>query len=267
MKQKSLKALSVALAISACASVGYARPAELSTTSPLYPLMEQAIPHFDCPGGNCQFVLSDRTGPDGSCQEPKIPRIPGNPNPSMEEFCAYHQGNTAEQWNIPFDRAYPLSTAVPNGELIGCIVGNNLFAQEARLLPGWQGKGYNAETGVFTNLVRLGMLNDTSSYPGKFYPDYDPVEGVSWKLDYGVQTNIPIIGGAVDWMIDNLMPGRYIRNMGGFEDHMRELAPGVWMGEVYARPFMLSWDLAFGNLSPFTVNVGVPFIMFQSCGN
>ena len=98
----------------------------------------------------------------------------------MEEFCAYHQSNPAEQWNIPFDRAYPLAATVPNGELIGCIVGNNLCAQESRLLPGWQGKGYNAETGVFTNLVRLGMLNDTSSYPGKFYPDYDPVEGMSW---------------------------------------------------------------------------------------
>ena len=58
----------------------------------------------------------------------------------------------------------------------------------------------------------------------------------------------------MDWVIDNLMPGRYIRNMGGFEDHMRELAPGVWMGEVYARPFMLSWDLAFGNLSVSTLS-------------
>ena len=27
----------------------------------------------------------------------------------------------------------------------------------------------------------------------------------------------------------------------------------------------LSWDLALGNPTPFMINVGVPFILFQSC--
>mmetsp|Transcript_5963 Transcript_5963/g.10937 ORF Transcript_5963/g.10937 Transcript_5963/m.10937 type:complete len:275 (+) Transcript_5963:228-1052(+) len=254
------------------ASSVYARPARqnngpglLSEDSPLYAKLQEATEHFSCEGGTCAFVLSDQTGENGTCVPPEIPRIPGNKNPTMQQFCEYHQHNPASQWDMPFKHSYPLSTTVPNGNLIGCIVGNNLFAQEARLLPGWQGKGYNANTGVFTNLVQLGLLNDTTSYPGSFYPDWDPVEGVSWKLDYSTQSNIPLIGGVIDYIVDRLMPGRYIRNMGGFEDHMRELAPGVWMGQVYTLPYMLSWDLALGNPTPFMINVGVPFILFQSC--
>ena len=263
-KQQFFKAMTMAIAMSLCATLAFAaRPGQLSKDSPLYPVLQEAAQHFDCPDGNCAFVLSDKTGPNGTCVNPTIPRIPGNPTPTMQEFCEFHQNNPAEQWSYPFKKAYPLSTSVPNGELIGCIVGNNLFAREARLLPGWAGKGYDAETGVFTNLVRLEGLgwNDSSSYPGRFYPDYDPEEGVSWKLDYGVHTGF----AAVDFVVDRLMPGRYIRNMGGFEDHMRELAPGIWMGQVYTLPFMLSWDLAFGNPTPFMMNVGVPFLLFQSC--
>ncbi|QDZ19713.1 hypothetical protein HOP50_03g22300 [Chloropicon primus] len=240
-------------------------PGVLSESSPLYAQLQQAKDAFACEGGDCVFKLSDQTGPDGTCVTPKMPRIPGNRNPTMEEFCNYHQSNPAEQWEMPFRASQPLSTTVPNGKLVGCIVGNNLFAQEARLLPGWQGKGYNATTGVFTNLVQLGLLDDPNAYPGKFYPDYDPVDGVSWKLDYSVGSTVPIIGPVYNFVMDRLMPGRYIRNMGGFEDHMRELAPGIWMGQVYALPYMLSWDLALGNPTPFMINVGVPFILFQKC--
>ena len=257
--------LSVLSALCSSATLASAAPGTLSKTSPLYPALQQAKGAFKCDGDDCVFTLSDQTGPNGECVNPKIPRIPGNANPTMEEFCAFHQSNPAEQWEMPFRSSQPLNPTVPNGKLIGCIVGNNLFAQEARLLPGWQGKGYNATTGVFTNLVELGLLDDPNAYPGRFYPDYDPVDGVSWKLDYSVNSQIPIIGPVYNFVMDRLMPGRYIRNMGGFEDHMRELAPGVWMGQVYALPYMLSWDLALGNPTPFMINVGVPFILFQSC--
>jgi len=263
-KLLSLTVLAV-LAATSAVSVVEASPGTLSKDSPLYPILQQATDSFKCEGNACIFTLSDQTGENGTCVPPKVPRIPGNRSPTVEEFCAYHQSNPAEQWEMPFRAGYPLSTTVPNGKLTGCIIGNNLFAQEARLLPGWQGKGYDANTGVFTNLVRMGLLDDPNAYPGRFYPDWDPVDGVSWKLDYGVHSNIPLIGGAVDFVMDRLMPGRYIRNMGGFEDHMRELAPGVWMGQVYALPYMLSWDLALGNPTPFMINIGVPFILFQNC--
>ena len=130
------------------------------------------------------------------------------------------------------------------------------------MLPGWAGKGYNATTGVFTNLVRLGALDDSSAYPGTFYVTQDPEAGFSWKLDYGVDTGL---GPMVDTFVNRMLPGRYIRNMGGFEHAFREVAPGVWMGKVYALPYMLSWDLAFGNPTPFHMNIGTPFILFQSC--
>lgn len=59
------------------------------------------------------------TGPNGECVEPQIPRIPGNENPTMDEFCAYHQSVDAGQWDYPFHHSYPLSTTVPNGEMTG----------------------------------------------------------------------------------------------------------------------------------------------------
>jgi len=265
MKSVQFVSLVLATSIALCA----ANPGEIKSNSVLTANLANQEPHFYCPSGECTFKYSDATGPNGSCEEPRIPRIPGNSNPTLEEFCGYHQTIPASQWDLPYHSSYPLSTSVPNGEMIGCIIGNNLFSAEARLLPGWQGKGYNATTGVFTNLVRMDGIGfeDTTSYPGRFYVDADPEAGFSWKLDYGVQTNIPIIGPLVDTMIDRLLPGRYLRNMGGFEDHYRELAPGIWMGKVYALPYMLSWDLAFGNLTPFKVNVGVPFILFQSCAH
>lgn len=76
-------------------------------------------------------------------------------------------------------------------------------------------------------------------------------------LDYSVRTGIPLIGGVADFLVNNLLPGQYIRNFGGFKDEVREILPGIWLGRVYSLPLSLSWDLSVGNVSPFTV-VGRP---------
>ena len=84
-------------------------------------------------------------------------------------------------------------------------------------------------------------------------------------LDYSVQTGIPIVGGLVDAVVNNLLPGQYIRNFGGFKDEIREISPGIWLGRVYSLPMSLSRDLSLGNISPFTVYTEVPFLLFQAC--
>ncbi len=84
-KLLSLTVLAVLAATSAVAVVE-ASPGTLSKDSPLYPLLQQATDHFKCEGNACIFTLSDQTGENGTCVPPKVPRIPGNTNPTVEEF-------------------------------------------------------------------------------------------------------------------------------------------------------------------------------------
>mmetsp|Transcript_6507 Transcript_6507/g.11899 ORF Transcript_6507/g.11899 Transcript_6507/m.11899 type:complete len:151 (-) Transcript_6507:87-539(-) len=149
--------------------------------------------------------------------------------------------------------------------MFGCIIGNNWQSNEARRLPGWAGKGFDANSGRFSNLVQVGLYSDVGAYPGRFFPTYSQEGGLAWMLDYSVRTGVPLIGGALDFVANNLLPGQYIRNFGGFKDEIREIAPGVWLGRVYSLPMSLSWDLSLGNISPFTVYTQVPFLLFQAC--
>ena len=77
-------------------------------------------------------------------------------------------------------------------------------------------------------------------------------------LDYSVRTGI----GIADFLVNNLLPGQYIRNFGGFKDEIREILPGIWLGRVYSLPMSLSWDLSIGNVSPFTVVGCPPFLHY-----
>ena len=97
-KLLSLTVLAVLAATSAVAVVE-ASPGTLSKDSPLYPILQQATDSFKCEGNACIFTLSDQTGENGTCVPPKVPRIPGNRSPTVEEFCAYHQSNPAELWH------------------------------------------------------------------------------------------------------------------------------------------------------------------------
>ena len=108
------------------------------------------------------------------------------------------------------------------------------------------------------------MFADSGAYPGRYYIKHSE-DGISWVLDYSSDSGVPLIGGLIDYVYDRLLPGAYIRNFGGFEDRIREIHPGVWLGRVYALPGMLSWDLSLGNPTPFTIYTGVSFLLFQQC--
>ncbi|QDZ19714.1 hypothetical protein HOP50_03g22310 [Chloropicon primus] len=235
--------------------------------SPLFAASDAAKAGFTCgyEGRECNFQYSDQTGPDGTCVPAAAPYIPTNPNPTMMEFCGYHQANPPYHWDGVWHNTTLLSESIPSGAFYGCIVGNNWQSQEARRLPGWMGKAFNANTGGFANLVDVGFYSDNTAYPGRFYPTYSVEGGLSWTLDYQVQTGVPLIGGVLDFAINRLLPGQYIRNFGGFKDEIKEIAPGVWLGRVYSLPMSLSWDLSLGNVSPFTVYTQVPFLLFQAC--
>jgi hypothetical protein len=244
------------------------RESKLWKDSPLFHAAEAAKAGFECAYGDegCNWVYSDKTGYNGQCVTPQPPPIPGvNANPTIAEYCGYYQTQAQWGWDAVYKNNTLISPTIPNGPMYGCIIGNNWQAGEARRLPGWAGKGFDANTGRFSNLVSVGGWNDIGAYPGRFYPTYSEEGGVAWTLDYRVQTGVPLIGGVFDFAINNLLPGQYIRNFGGFKDEIREIAPGMWLGRVYSLPMSLSWDLSLGNISPFTVYTEVPFLLFQGC--
>ena len=69
--------------------------------SPLYAASEAAKGGFECgySGRECNFVYSDKRGPDGECVPPVIPGYPGNPAPTIEQFCGYHQSIPPNYWD------------------------------------------------------------------------------------------------------------------------------------------------------------------------
>ena len=194
-------------------------PGSLWWGSPLYGASHTAKAGFTCgyEGRDCNFVYSDQTGPNGECVAPVIPAYPGNPTPTREEFCAYHMSIPVDYWNGVYHNTSLLSETIPNGPMFGCIIGNNWQANEARRLPGWQGKGFDANSGNFANLVHVGAWHDVTAYPGRFFPTYSQEGGLAWMLDYSVRTGVPLVGGLLDFAINNVMPGQYIRNFGGFK--------------------------------------------------
>ena len=206
------------------------------------------------------LVYSDARGAYGTCQPGSVPGIPGNPAPSLEDWCDWAATTSLPQWNEKFLSAYPLSPAVPRGEMYGCVVSNSFTANEARSMPGWAGKNFQGN-GRFTNIVYRGpfLPPDFNAYPGRYYvaPDSGYQEGDkrSWRLDYSVNTGI----GILDALIDRFPIGQYMRNFGDYRDEMREIAPGMWLGKLYALPFTMR------NPSPFTIDAGVPFVLFQGC--
>mmetsp|Transcript_1580 Transcript_1580/g.3486 ORF Transcript_1580/g.3486 Transcript_1580/m.3486 type:complete len:313 (+) Transcript_1580:234-1172(+) len=239
---------------------------KLWTGSPLHGALEYSKAGFECGDKkSCNWVYSDQTGPDGTCAVPKLPPIPYNENPTIAEFCGYYQTIPPWHWDFMYRNRTLLSSTVPNGAMYGCIVGSNWQSAEARRLPGWAGKGFDANSGRFSNLVQVMAYRDTGAYPGRFYPTYSQEGGLAWTLDYSIRSGIPVVGGVVDFVVDRLLPGQYIRNFGGFKDEIKEISRGVWLGRVYALPMMLSWDLSLGNISPFTVYTQVSFLLFQAC--
>ena len=141
-------------------------PGSLWWGSPLYGASHTAKAGFTCgyEGRDCNFVYSDQTGPNGECVAPVIPAYPGNPTPTREEFCAYHMSIPVDYWNGVYHNTSLLSETIPNGPMFGCIIGNNWQANDARRLPGWQGKGFDANSGNFANLVHVGAWHDVTAY-------------------------------------------------------------------------------------------------------
>ena len=116
------------------------------------------------------LLYSDSTGPDGTCVPAPIPKIPGNDNPTIDEWCAWATRTSVWDWEEPFNTAFPLSDTVPRGDLYGCVVSNSWQAGEARFLPGFMGKTFRGD-GRFSNIVWRGPLlpPDRNAYPGRYY--------------------------------------------------------------------------------------------------
>jgi len=208
-----------------------------------------------------RLVYGDTRGPGGTCQPGAVPPIPGNSSPSLEEWCEWATATPLPYWDEMFAAAYPLSPAVPRGEMFGCVVSNSFTAAEARGMPGWAGKKFGG-AGRFTNIVLRGpfLPPDFNAYPGRYYvaPDsgnFGQSGERSWRLDYSANTGI----GILDALIDRFPIGQYLRNFGDYRDEMREVAPGMWLGKLYALP------LTMRNPSPFTIDARVPFVLFQGC--
>lgn len=138
---------------------------KLWTGSPLFAALEIAKAGFECgyEGRDCNWVYSDRTGPNGECVDPKIPPIPGNLNPTIAEFCAFQQTTPVAYWDGVYRNRTLLTETIPNGPMFGCIIGSNWQSNEARRLPGWAGKGFDANSGRFSNLVSVGAWQDTAA--------------------------------------------------------------------------------------------------------
>ena len=154
---------------------------------------------------------------------------------NIRRYCSHLNRVKDDTLTKLYEQAYPLTGKIPHGCNPGCLIGTSRGATSARGPQGsnnaeWTGKCFYPEQNMVKNQLEVdpwyafgfkGDWNHLEAFPAETYT------GESWFN----RTEEAII---IDY---TNTPRQHGKSFNCYQDEMREISPGFFLGRLYAKPF------------------------------